>query len=55
MRAPVTDAINSGIIEVSVRSSIKTSSEKISAAIGALKIPAMAPVAPQATSKAVAL
>ena len=53
--APDTDAINNGMIEVRVRSSINTSSEKIRAAMGALKMPAIAPVAPQAIKSTVVL
>jgi hypothetical protein len=46
----VTDEISSGTIDVSVISSISTSSVNTSPAMGALKIPPIAPAAPQPTS-----
>ncbi len=46
MAVAVTDEINSGAIEVSVISSINTSSVKTNPAMGALKIPPIAPAAP---------
>ena len=48
---PATDATNKGISDAVVKSTIKTSIAKTIAAIGALKIAAMAPVAPQANNK----
>ena len=48
--AAVTDESSKGTIDQVVRSSISTSNEKISAAMGALKIPAMAPAAPHPIS-----
>lgn len=50
MVAAVTDAISSGSTEVMVRSSISTSMTNTNPAMGALKIPAMAPAAPHPTS-----
>ena len=47
--APVAEEINRGINALMVRSIINTSSEKITAAIGALKMAAMAPEAPAPT------
>ncbi len=45
----VTDEISNGTIEVKVMSSIKTSRVNTNPAIGALKIPPIAPAAPQPT------
>ena len=50
MVAAVTDEMSRGKTEVIVRSSINTSITKTKPAIGALKIPATAPAAPQPTS-----
>ena len=44
--APVTDAISIGIIEAADKSSIKTSKANITAAIGVVKMEAIAPAAP---------
>ena len=53
--APVTEAISKGTIDHIVKSIISTSSEKIIAAIGALKIPAIAAEQPQAMSNVLSL
>ena len=50
MVAAVTLLISNGSSEAMVRSSISTSSVNTSPAIGALKMPATAPAAPQPTS-----
>ena len=47
---PATEAINSGIKEAVVKSIINTSIANTIAAIGALKMAAIAPVAPQANN-----
>ena len=47
MAVAVTEEISSGATDVIVRSIIRTSSVKTRPAIGALKIPPMAPAAPQ--------
>jgi len=46
----VTDEISKGTMEVMVMSSIRTSSVKTNPAMGALKMPAIAPAAPQPIS-----
>ena len=51
----VTVVINNGIRVVKVRSSMRISSTKIAPAIGASKIPAMAPAAPQPIIRVVVL
>ncbi len=51
--APVAEAINKGMMEEIVRSSINTSRLKITAAMGVVKMDAMAPAAPQPISKIV--
>ena len=48
--AAVTDEMSRGKTDVIVKSSMSTSMTKTSPAIGALKIPATAPAAPQPTS-----
>lgn len=51
----VTVEISSGISVAVVRSSIRISMAKIAPAMGAWKMPAMAPAAPQAMSRVVVL
>ena len=50
MAVAVTEAINKGTMEVIVKSSNNTSIVKATPAIGALKIPPIAPAAPQPTN-----
>ena len=49
--APAVDEIMSGMRLAMVRSSISTSIANITPAMGALKMPAIAPAAPHPTSK----